>query len=164
MSDRVVVIGLGSPLMGDDGLGLVALEQLREGWHLPGVDLVDGGTWGMSLLPVVEGATHVLFLDAIHAGAAPGEIVVLEREAIPRYFAATLSPHQVDLKEMLAAAELRGTLPAHFTALGMEPARVALGTALSPVVEQGIEVLVAAAVDRLMRWGVDASPRFAAVA
>ena len=29
------VIGLGNPLMGDDGLGLVVLEQLREHWALP---------------------------------------------------------------------------------------------------------------------------------
>lgn len=160
MDEQVVVIGLGSPLMGDDGLGLAALELLRESWHLPGVELVDGGTWGMSLLPVVEGADRVLLLDAIQAGAAPGEIVVLDRDAIPRYFSATLSPHQVDLKEMLAAAELRGTLPEHLVALGMEPGRVALGTTFSPAVEAGLEVLVAAAVDRLIRWGVDASPRF----
>ena len=38
---RAVVIGLGNPLMGDDGLGLAALEQLRAQWRLaPGVDTV----------------------------------------------------------------------------------------------------------------------------
>ena len=43
--------------MGDDGLGLVALERLRDGWDIPpDVELVDGGTWGMNLLPVIEDA------------------------------------------------------------------------------------------------------------
>ncbi|MGH7521399.1 MAG: hydrogenase maturation protease, partial [Gemmatimonadales bacterium] len=52
---RVVVIGLGNPLMGDDGLGLITLDHLRTAYAFPpDVELVDGGTWGMNLLPVVE--------------------------------------------------------------------------------------------------------------
>ena len=52
-----VVIGLGNPLMGDDGVGLAALERLRDDWDMPAdVELVDGGTWGMNLLPVIEDA------------------------------------------------------------------------------------------------------------
>ncbi|HEX8723977.1 MAG TPA: hydrogenase maturation protease, partial [Gemmatimonadaceae bacterium] len=50
-----VVVGLGNPIMGDDGLGLAALERLREEWEIPAaVELVDGGTWGMTLLPLLE--------------------------------------------------------------------------------------------------------------
>ena len=63
-----VIIGLGNPLMGDDGAGLVALEVLRDGWVLDGVTLVDGGTWGMSLLPDIEDADRIIFVDAIVAG------------------------------------------------------------------------------------------------
>ena len=63
------VIGLGNPLMGDDGFGLVALERIREEWRLEGdVELADGGTWGMSLLPLIENADRVILLDAIAAG------------------------------------------------------------------------------------------------
>jgi len=66
MTYDTVVIGLGNPLMGDDGLGLAALEALREGWDFePHLELVDGGTWGMNLLPFIESADRVLVLDAI---------------------------------------------------------------------------------------------------
>ena len=51
-----VVIGLGNPLMADDGLGIAALERLRAAGAPSGVELVDGGTWGMNLLPVIEAA------------------------------------------------------------------------------------------------------------
>ena len=85
---RWTVIGLGSPLMGDDGLGLVALERLRSTFDLPpDVELVDGGTWGMSLLPVIESATHLLLLDAINTGVAPGSVITLHARrdpALPR--------------------------------------------------------------------------------
>ncbi|MFI5246530.1 MAG: HyaD/HybD family hydrogenase maturation endopeptidase [Gemmatimonadales bacterium] len=148
-----VVIGLGNPLMGDDGAGLVALEVLRDEWLLDGVELVDGGTWGMSLLPDIEDADRVIFIDAIVAGGAPGDVVILERERLPIYFTRALSPHQTDLRDVLAAAELRGTLPSESVAIGVEPQVVALGTELSAVVQGSIAALVAAIVVRLGRWG-----------
>ena len=148
-----VIIGLGNPLMGDDGAGLVALEVLREQWLLDGVTLVDGGTWGMSLLPDIEDADRIIFVDAIVAGGKAGDVAVLERERLPIYFTRALSPHQTDLRDVLAAAELRGTLPSESVAIGVEPAVVALGTELSPVVRASIAPLVAAVVDRLRLWG-----------
>ena len=156
-----VVIGLGNPLMGDDGTGLVALEVLRNEWRLDGVSLVDGGTWGMSLLPDIEDADRIIFIDAIVAGGAAGDIAVLERGRLPIYFTRALSPHQTDLRDVLAAAELRGTLPSECVALGVEPAVVALGTELSPVVQGAIAALVAAVVDRLRLWGHACDPRAA---
>ena len=98
-----VVLGLGNPLMGDDGVGLAALARLAEGWQLGGdVELVDGGTWGMSLLPTLEGAAAVVLLDAIHVDAAPGTPVRLEGDAVPAALALKVSPHQIDLREVLA--------------------------------------------------------------
>jgi hydrogenase maturation protease len=154
-----VVIGLGNPLMGDDGAGLVALEVLRSAWLLDGVSLVDGGTWGMSLLPDIEDADRIVFIDAIVAGGTAGDITVLEREKLPIYFTRALSPHQTDLRDVLAAAELRGTLPSESVAIGVEPAVVALGTQLTPVVQGAIASLVAAVVDRLRLWGHACDPR-----
>ena len=70
MSGDTVVIGLGSPLMGDDGLGLLALETLRNDRAFdPPPLLVDWGTWGMNLLPIIESAQRLLLVDAIRAGA-----------------------------------------------------------------------------------------------
>lgn len=155
-----VVIGVGSPLMGDDGLGLAALEALRDGWRFePYVELVDGGTWGMNLLHFIEGADRVLILDAIDAGAEPGALVVLEREDLPRFLDRNLSPHQVDLREVLAVAEFRGTLPAETVAIGLQPARVELRDGLSPLLESRLEALLSTAVERLEGWGHAAGRR-----
>ena len=64
--------------MGDDGLGLAALERLPSRWRLPPlVRPVDGGTLGLSLLPLIEEAEAVLLLDAIDAGQPPGSLVRL---------------------------------------------------------------------------------------
>jgi hydrogenase maturation protease len=150
---RLTVLGLGSPLMSDDGVGLVVLERLRQpGMVADDVDLVDGGTWGMNLLPVIEGATHLLLVDAIGAGAAPGTVARLEREMLPRVLGHKLSPHQIDLREVLALATLRGTLPERAVAIGVEPDRIALGTTLSPVVEAAVPQIVTAVQAQLAEW------------
>lgn len=150
MSSGTVVIGLGNPLMGDDGLGIVVARQLLSRTDLPdGVQVVDGGTWGLNLLPVIEDAERVLLVDAIDTAEAPGTLIRLSRERLPRYLATKISPHQVDLRDVLALAELRGTLPEDTTAIGLQPQIVALGTALSPLIAGRMEELVSAVLDHL---------------
>lgn len=151
---RLTVIGLGNPLMGDDGLGLAALARLIHDWDLPPtVQVLDGGTWGMNLLPMIEEAESLLFLDAIDARADPGTHIVLERDEIPRYFANKLSPHQIDLREVLALAEWRGTLPARTAAMGLQPETIEMGVELSPLLKHRLPALVEAVAQRLRQEG-----------
>lgn len=153
------MIGLGNPIMGDDGLGLAALERLGLEWRLPStVRLVDGGTWGMSLLPIIEEAEAVLLVDAIDAGRAPGDLIALGRSELPRHLAHKLSSHEVALAEVLAVSELRGTIPARLVAVGLQPGRVEMSTALSPAVAEALDELVGTAVAQLVAWGHDLVP------
>lgn len=151
--ERTVVVGLGNPLMGDDGIGLAALERLRHYAFLPMVELVDGGTWGMNLLPIVEDAHRLLLLDAINVNAQPGALVVLERDQLPRYLSTKISPHQVDLSDVLALAELRGHLTPYTVAIGLQPERIEMVAGLTAGVERQLDRMVAAALSRLAEWG-----------
>jgi hydrogenase maturation protease len=154
MSSGTLVLGVGSPLMGDDGLGLAALEALRSGWTFdPPVELVDGGTWGMMLLPQIEEAKRLLIVDAIRAGGRPGELVELDREALPRGLGTKLSPHQIDLREVLALADLRGRLPEDSAALGLEPDRVEMDAELSECAAASLPALVDRIIALLRSWG-----------
>ena len=156
--DRTLVIGLGNPLMGDDGIGLAALEELVASWEVDGVELVDGGTWGMNLLPLIESADTVILLDAIHLGHAPGTVIELDGDAVPRRLAAKLSPHQIDLGEVLAVAALRETLPRRLVAIGIQPAEVEMSTALSPAVAAAMPLMLERVAERLEALGCRCSP------
>ena len=161
---RTVVIGLGNPLMGDDGLGIAALERLRELWDVPAdVELMDGGTWGLNLLPVIESAERVLLIDAITVGGQPGTQVVIPHARLPRYLATKISPHDVDLRDVLALAELRGTLPEATIAVGLEPDQVTLKTGLSEAVQSSLDDLVGAVTRQLEAWGHACAPKTAPV-
>lgn len=151
---ETVVLGVGSPLMGDDGLGVSAVETLRERWG-PDEDVafLDGGTWGMRIMPFIETAERLLIIDVIRAESTPGSIIRLEKDDIPRHLRQKLSPHQIDLGEVLTLAELRGRLPEEVVALGIEPARVEMHHGLSATVQAAVPTLIDTAIAQLGRWG-----------
>lgn len=146
-------MGLGNPLMGDDGVGLAALARLEDGPPFDDVEFVEGATWGLSLLPMIERADRLILVDAITAGARPGEIVELARDRLPVYLSRKLSPHQVDIRDALAVAELRGRMPGEVVAIGVEPESIDMRTSLSDPVERALDALVGRVVAQLERWG-----------
>ena len=108
----ILVLGLGNPIMGDDGVGIVALEQFRDRFEVSdGVELMDGGTWGMNLLPYIESAGKLLLVDAIRSGLEPGADAYVDGPDLPRILGQKLSAHQVDIVDVLTLCQLRGTLP-----------------------------------------------------
>jgi hydrogenase maturation protease len=157
--EGTLVVGLGNPLMGDDGVGIAAMERLGEQYEIPeGVQLIDGGTWGMNLLPVLESAGNIIFLDAIRIGGEPGTIVELEQDQLPRMLSHKMSPHQIDLREVLALAMLRGNLPNQLAAIGVEPERVEMRMDMTASVTSAIDEMVRRTVARLAAAGHHCRP------
>jgi hydrogenase maturation protease len=149
-----VVLGVGNPLMGDDGLGIAVVALLKSRFpESPSLQIVDGGTWGMNLLHIIESARRLMIVDAIDHGEPPGSRIELDREELPRYFAIKLSPHQLDLREVLGLAELRGTLPEETFAIGVQPERLELSLDLSPTVAAKLPGLLSDIEAELERWG-----------
>jgi hydrogenase maturation protease len=153
MSSKILVLGLGNILLQDEGLGVHALRKVVFDHRLPAdVELMDGGTKGLDLLPYLEGVTDLLILDAVQIGEAPGTLIRLEGEAIPKALAVKMSMHQVGLQELLALGDLQGILPSKIVLLGLEPAIVDWGLELSPAVADRLDDLVETALKELHRW------------
>jgi hydrogenase maturation protease len=150
-----VVIGLGNVVLSDDGLGVHAVRRLRERYQLAGdVELVEGGTAGLLLLPHLADARQVVIVDAIDVGAAPGTPVRLGGEECSSAFAARMTPHDVGLADLLGAARLSGMWPERLVLHGAQPQSTAIGTELSAPVAAAIDPLVDAIADELTLWGV----------
>lgn len=147
----VTVLGVGNPIMGDDGVGLELLARVADARPDARVEHVDGGTGGMELVPVVREARRLLVLDAV-AGRTPGAVVRLSGDQIPRMLAAKLSPHQVGLLDVFAAARLLGDEPDEVAVIGVVPASVDLRLGLSPEVAAALPAATAAALEVLDGW------------
>lgn len=156
----VVVLGLGNLLRRDEGLGVRALERLRERYLLPDtVQVVDGGTLGLDLLCYLEEAQRLLVLDAALTDGPPGTLLRVAETAVPAFFGMRTSPHEIALPDLLAVTRLRGTAPSEVVVLGMQPEALELGWELSPAVAARLDALADAAADELRSWGLNIERR-----
>lgn len=137
----VLVLGLGNPLMGDDGAGqelLAKLSSLASTWGKQ-VEFVDGGTQGLALLGVFEGRQAVVFLDAVRLGEKPGAVHVLCGDELMRMGGRrAATAHEGSAAQILAALELLGETPQEIAMIGLEPERIGLGMGLSPSVHRSL--------------------------
>lgn len=150
----LLVLGLGNPLCGDDGLGVAALAELARRYQPPsGALVLDGGTLGLSLLPFLEDAEDAILVDAVRGDAGPGTLVRLEGDEVRPAVEGRLSVHQVGVADLVAAAELRGRLPPRLVLLGLVPATLEVAVGLSPAVASRLPALVEAVAAEATRMG-----------
>jgi len=160
---QVTVIGLGNILMRDEGVGVLAVQALQERYELPpGLEVLDGGTSGLDLLPYIENRDRVLFVDAVNFRKEPGYIGILENQEIPVFFAPKDSLHHLGLMDILAAAQLLGTAPKEVCLIGIQPQILELGLDLSDLLQGKMEELLGLITARLKEWGMNCQARPAA--
>ena len=157
MSDTLV-IGLGNPLRGDDGVGVIAARALAQHALPGGVEVVDGGTGGLELVNLMEGWPRAIVIDAAYVGKQPGEFVRFTYDEVG---SGTVrlpgeddpnSVHAAGLRDALLLAQVLGVLPEQVIVFGVQPARVEWDGALSPEVEGALPALIEAVLKEL---GVD---------
>ena len=155
MTDFTVVLGIGNILWADEGFGPRVVQQLAASSQVPnGVDLIDGGTQGLYLLPIVQDARRLLVFDAIDFGLAPGCLQVLRDAEIPAFFGLRpLSLHQTGFSDVLAAAELTGRTPEAITLVGVQLGNIhQWGGGLTPAVAAAVDTAICAGLNELELW------------
>lgn len=161
---RFVVLGVGNPIMGDDGIGLTIFARLqglvesRPAWSaaVEAGDLrfVEGGTGGMELVPVVQESDYLLILDSVAGGAGrrAGDALRLSGDHVPRLLSMKMSPHQVGLLDILTSARLTGREPSVLEVVGVVGENMDLRLGLSDAAAGGIERAVEMAAEILDQW------------
>lgn len=157
---RVLVLGVGNPLRGDDGVGGRVVAELRDRLAVGAfgppshVELVDAGVPGPELLPWLDGVAGVVIVDAMRAGGTPGTVTVW-RDAEATGGGGRGAPG-VDV--LLAAAELTRAMPPALSLVGVEAGSLDPGPALSRDVEAALPAAVAATLAEIGRLRALASP------
>jgi hydrogenase maturation protease len=165
--ERIVVLGIGNVLWADEGFGVRCVEALQAGWDFaPNVELVDGGTQGLYLLPLVQTADRLLILDAVDYGLASGTLKLVENGEVPRFLGAKkMSLHQTGFQEVLMLAQLTDRYPREVLLIGCQPEQLEdYGGSLRASVKAALEHALRLAVQRLEAWGAAPVRRAAPVA
>ncbi len=148
--DEILVLGVGNPLLGDDGAGIRAIEMLSERDLPPNVELLDAGTPGWGLPSLLEGHSSVVLIDAVQMGGTPGtwrrfrpdEVRLMVQDE-------ALSLHQPDLACGLALAQALDMTPENLLFYGIEPGDTGAGSTLSPQVSSSLPAMVASIANDL---------------
>ena len=162
MTCDTLILGIGNVLWADEGFGTRVVEALHDRYAFPDdVQLVDGGTQGMFLLPWVRSARRLLLFDAVDFGDPPATVRLVRGDDVPRFMGAKkVSMHQAGFQEVLFAAELAGDLPEAIALIGVQPERLDdYGGSLSESVKAQIEPAVSMAAAVLDHWGIDMRKR-----
>ncbi len=154
---RVTLIGVGNILMMDEGIGVHTVKAIEALCHVPtGLEVVDGGTAGLDLLPYIDGRERVLIVDAVDFGQEPGFIGMLENEDIPRVLEgqAKMSLHHLGLVDVIGAARLLDAFPQEICLIGIQPHTIDVGLEMTPLIKGRMKVLMEAVIDKLRDWDI----------
>ncbi len=158
-SSNILVLGIGNVLLTDEGVGIRAIKELERRYSFSvDVELMDGGTAGIELLRHISGRTHLIIIDAMKCGKPPGTVLRVEGEDVPAAFRTRISPHQLGLSDLLAAAMLTDELPENLVLFGVEPASLEPSLELSEKVEASLEKLLLAVCNELSAIGCSVVP------
>ena len=147
---RLVVIGLGNSLRGDDGVGPRVVEELNRRGLPEGVTALDVGTGGLDLLLVLEGWDRVVVVDAADVGREPGQFVrFTPDQAYLAQAADRFSLHHAGLSEVLALADALGRAMPEMVIFGVQPAEIGWREGLSPAVEAALPALTDAVLEEI---------------
>ena len=155
----ILVLGIGNVLLTDEGIGVRALKELERRYTFPeNVELLDGGTAGIELLRHIRNRDYLIIIDAMKFNQEPGTVSRVEGNDVPAAFRTRISPHQLGLSDLLAAAMLTGELPENLVLFGVEPESLDIGLNLTDTVEASVEKLTGAIIDELRSIGCSIVP------
>lgn len=138
---RVLVLGLGNTLMGDDGVGVRVLEGLGD--LGPEVEIVNGAIGGLSLFDTLKQAARIIVIDAVDMGRPPGTVVRLSADELLKLPAGpSFSLHEFGLFEVLKLGQSLKEDFGHVIIIGVQPKEVRRSELLSAEVEASVPVIL----------------------
>ncbi len=137
---KLGVLGVGNTLKGDDGIGIVLLNRLRES-EIPGeVEFYEVGTSGMNILHHLKDLDTALIIDAIRSKGEPGDSVFFSPDDVDNDLQVR-GTHDANLLEAIELSETMGERPDRVVIMGVIPENMELNEDLSPPLQDRLPEL-----------------------
>jgi len=158
VNPRVVVIGIGNRLRGDDGAGVAVAERLRE--RVPRwVEVVACDEEPSRLMDAWRGADTAVLVDAVSSGAPAGTLHRFEagRRPVPAQEFRS-STHAIGVSDTIELARALGRLPRRVLVYGIEAGSFEAGAPLPPAVQKAVAGAATAVLGDLKREACTSAP------
>jgi len=175
---RVLVLGIGNVMFGDEGVGVHFVKMMERNYKFSpkirakfdsalnlddkfdadGANLelrfIDGGTLAMALTPLIAQADVLIVVDCISTdGGETGDVYFFGYEQMPPSISWNGSAHEVEMLETLRLMELTGDLP-RTKILGIVPKRIEpMSFELSSQAQEGVNLMEKTLLNELSRLG-----------
>jgi len=140
---KTVVLGLGNPYLGDDGVGIAVVAELQRRNMGRSFLVRAHQTFDLWLLSEYSGASKLIIVDAVRSGSAPGTVTEYDIAPRPGPLSSLPGLHSLELHDLVDFASRMGLLSCPVTIIGIEPKDCEVGEGLSPEVERAIPEVVA---------------------
>ena len=154
--NKTLVLGIGNPLMQDDGVGVHVVQRLKaEHTDFPQVEFLDGGTLSFSLIGAIEDATNLIVIDAAQLNNEPGSVRTFFGEEMDLFLGQqkNSSVHDITLVDLMSIALLSDQLPARRALIGIQPGSIDWSTEPTPAIKKAIPNVCNIAMELIEKWG-----------
>jgi hydrogenase maturation protease len=117
---KTIVLGVGNPILSDDGVGIHVANQLKQKINDPNIAIDEALTGGMNLLDLILGYDKAIIIDAVKID--DGEEGEVKRISLSNFSTMhSCNPHDVSLTEAIQMAEKLGEtrIPKEITIIGI---------------------------------------------
>ena len=141
MKKETIVIGLGNPLMADEGIGIKLVKLLISAFgENARADFVDAGTGGMTVLTYIANRKKAVIIDCALMNTKPGTIKRFTPDQVKTVKElAHLSLHEIDILKVIELSKQLGECPEQIVFFGIEPEIIEQKNELSEVLTKKLD-------------------------
>ena len=162
---KTLILGLGNPVLGDDGVGWRVADEVKQQLLDPSVEVDSFGLGGLSLMERLIGYDRAVLIDAVVSkGAQPGEVQSFPLQDLADPSAGhTSSSHDTSFQTALELGRRMGAhLPDHIRVVAVQAQNVYdFSEELSPLVEAAVPEAVRRVMEAISNPADPSSDRLA---
>ena len=144
----ISVVGIGNIIMQDEGFGVRCAEYLQKITDYPDfVQIIDGGTLGMDLMPYIAGTKKLLLIDAMNIDAPVGSFHSFTGDELNAYFKDKISVHDLGVNDMLTDNPIEEVV-----VMGVKPEVVSMGLDMTEKIAEKVPEVAQKAKELVDKW------------
>jgi hydrogenase maturation protease len=158
---KILILGIGNILFGDEGIGVHLANYIDEKYDFIGpheIDIIDGGTLAQRLIPIIVEYDRVFVFDCVDVDEAKiGDVYFFDFRAVPECVSWQGSAHEVEMLQTLQMIDMMGDLP-ETKIIGVVPYVIGEDTTfgITPEVQEAAKLMEKILITELNKLGIEA--------